>query len=983
MTKREGDFWRIPAALLLAVAAIPVYWVSAAKTCYKQRQGCLNKARYVLAACIFLGFVGSASGSSATPASSCVMGFHFNDTSGPANDFCGSFDASFNGNPATGAVGQSKPNGDWPDTKAFKYDGNGDYLSTPIPSGVTSGGYSISSWVYLADESNNHGVSSYRDTSSGDTAFTLFYNSGNNGGSFQCQAKDNSFGFVNTPSVSKGQWYHVGCAVKADGSNISIYLNGQLEASTSGHDGVKIPDDHRIGDLAGGGAPMNGRIDEHKEYNKFLNGTEFNNLFNFNTLSGFTQSNAPPSVDSNSVSPDPPEIGNQVSYDADFRDTDGTIQNASLKVFDDGSQVFSTTDTSVSGSTVNKSFSNVATPTAGDFDAEFTVFDNSSAKTTAFLNRTLTESAPASPTVNQPTGTFNKETINYDVATSSDNDDKPGESLTVTIKEDGTQVDTQTVTEGSTATGSYVTSGGGSHTFKAEVKEADGQTASTTSSYTVDFIEPTVDSTSISPSNLSFGDSVNATVSASDNTEISEIKAEAIRDSTILNTSTKTFSTASVTTTFTDLFTANNAGTFKVNFTVTDNQNLTGTASVNAGTLTENAPAALTVNEPNGTFNTNIITYNVSTSDDADDKTGESLTFNITEDGAQVDTQTITEGQTATGSYQTSTSGSHTFKAVAKESDGENVSANSTYTVSNFAPSASLSTNTTSIQAGETVSFDASGSSDSDGTISSFDYDFDGDGTFDSLSAGSTTQNTFSSGGTFTSTVRVTDDDGATNTATETITVTDNPPTIQSLSFNPSGFQKGDDVDVSFNATDDNGFNNITLEVDRDGTTLNTKSFQPSATQFQTTQTNFFSATSNGTYTATLTVEDTATQTNTQTTQNTVGSTGTGGDTTTTTTSISSSGLIVIAFALITGVFAYLAINTPQANSELRVLNYLMTYISIFFTGYLAFSSVSSGTDITDILTPWVNTFYAPMALVFAYFFIKMMATVLDEFDVA
>ena len=29
MAKREGDWWRIPAALFLALAAIPVWWLAA------------------------------------------------------------------------------------------------------------------------------------------------------------------------------------------------------------------------------------------------------------------------------------------------------------------------------------------------------------------------------------------------------------------------------------------------------------------------------------------------------------------------------------------------------------------------------------------------------------------------------------------------------------------------------------------------------------------------------------------------------------------------------------------------------------------------------------------------------------------------------------------------------------------------------------------------------------------------------------------
>lgn len=90
---------------------------------------------------------------------------------------------------------------------------------------------------------------------------------------------------------------------------------------------------------------------------------------------------------------------------------------------------------------------------------------------------------------------------------------------------------------------------------------------------------------------------------------------------------------------------------------------------------------------------------------------------------------------------------------------------------------------------------------------------------------------------------------------------------------------------------------------------------------------------------------------------------------------------VVLAFSIVSFIFAYLAVQTPDRRGPLQILNYLMTYLSIFFTGYLAVASVDTGTQIVDVLTPWVNAFFAPLGLVFAYFFITMMATVLEEFD--
>ncbi|MFA6888274.1 MAG: PKD domain-containing protein [Candidatus Woesearchaeota archaeon] len=88
--------------------------------------------------------------------------------------------------------------------------------------------------------------------------------------------------------------------------------------------------------------------------------------------------------------------------------------------------------------------------------------------------------------------------------------------------------------------------------------------------------------------------------------------------------------------------------------------------------------------------------------------------------------------------------------------------------VSNSAPVAAISANATSVLVNDTISFSGAGSTDSDGTISSYSWDF-GD-TYSSTS--STPTHSYTTAGTYPVILTVTDNDGATDTETVSITVT-------------------------------------------------------------------------------------------------------------------------------------------------------------------------------------------------------------------
>jgi glucose/arabinose dehydrogenase/regulation of enolase protein 1 (concanavalin A-like superfamily) len=98
------------------------------------------------------------------------------------------------------------------------------------------------------------------------------------------------------------------------------------------------------------------------------------------------------------------------------------------------------------------------------------------------------------------------------------------------------------------------------------------------------------------------------------------------------------------------------------------------------------------------------------------------------------------------------------------------------YAAGNQAPRALVRATPTSGRAPLTVAFDASGSSDPEGSTLTFDWDFNGDGTFGDSSLANPTF-TYQVNGTYTARLKVTDTAGQSGTATVTITVGNTAPT--------------------------------------------------------------------------------------------------------------------------------------------------------------------------------------------------------------
>ena len=274
------------------------------------------------------------------------------------------------------------------------------------------------------------------------------------------------------------------------------------------------------------------------------------------------------------------------------------------------------------------------------------------------------------------------------------------------------------------------------------------------------------------------------------------------------------------------------AGTYTVSLTVRDNRSASRTCSTTA-TITGGSSNQPPTARPGGPYSATVgsaISFNGATSSDPDG-TISSYNWNFG-DG--------TTGSGATPSKSYNTAGTYTVTLTVSDNLGATHSATTTATIGSATNQSPVSRpgGPYSGTVGTAVSFNGSTSSDPDDSISSYSWNF-GDGT---TGSGATPSKTYSTAGTFTVTLTVTDNLGATNSATTTATIsaTNQPPISR-----PGGPYTGTvGTAISFNGS---------TSSDPNGTiTSYSWNFGDGTTGTGATPAKSYSAT--GTYTVTLTV---------------------------------------------------------------------------------------------------------------------------------
>ena len=447
-------------------------------------------------------------------------------------------------------------------------------------------------------------------------------------------------------------------------------------------------------------------------------------------------------------SPSNPETGEAVTLDASASsDPDGSIAEYRWDVDGDGS-----VDATTSGATRDHTYGSTGekTPSVTVADA-----DGATAEASTSVQVVSANSAPTASLTHSPSNPETGEAVTLDASASSDPDGS--------IAEYRWDVDGDGSVDATTSGATYGHAYGSTGEKTPSVTVADDAGATAEAADTVQVMSantaPTASLTH-SPSNPETGETVtfDASGSSDPDGDVVEYRWDVDGDGTVDDITTiSTYSHA-----------YGSAGDRTAVVTVADNEGAEAQAQSTVQVVSGNtAPTAALTHSPTNPSVGETVTFDASGSSDPDGDVVE-YRWDVDGDGTVDDITTISTYSHAYGS-----GGDYTARVTVVDNEGAEAQAQSTVQVAsgNTAPTADLTHSPTNPSVGETVTFDASGSSDPDGSIVEYRWDFDGDGTVDNVTTISTYSHAYGSSGDYGATVTVYDEDGASDLATTTVQV--------------------------------------------------------------------------------------------------------------------------------------------------------------------------------------------------------------------
>ena len=398
----------------------------------------------------------------------------------------------------------------------------------------------------------------------------------------------------------------------------------------------------------------------------------------------------------------------------------------------------------------------------GIYTVTLTVTDDYGATDTETATKTIQNRPPVASFTESAETVLTSETITFNASASYD----PDGSITSYFWDFG---------DGTNSTGSIIDhayADDGVYTVTLTVTDDDGATASTSSTKTA-LNRPPVASFTESAETVSLGEVITFDASASYDP-----------DGTIVSYFWDFGDGTNVTGIIVDhAYTV--GGNYTVTLTVTDDDGATASVSAAKTVLANQAPVAIFTESAEIVYIGETITFNASDSYDPD---GSIVSYYWDfGDGTNVTGVIVTHAYADNGVY--------TVTLTVTDDWGAVDTATSAKTVLNRLPVAVFTESAETVLTAETITFNASDSYDPDGAIVSYFWDF-GDG---AKATGIIVEHAYADDGTYTVTLTVTDDDGATDTATSTKTVLNRSPVA---SFTESATTVFTGETIYFNASD-------------------------------------------------------------------------------------------------------------------------------------------------------------------------------------